>query len=314
MADIQMRFNRDMLVISNSIDFQLKKRGVNNAKNSAYINLMEAECIQDALRLNIMAGAQCVVANTRYITPARLAKESGMRGKEADVARAAISVAQVVCPQHILAEIGPCGLPLDASSKSSLNENKDQYVRAARAFDGLDFDAFFLSGFKSTADLKCALMGVAQVSGMPIFASVDVSNDASNSVVQPADILLENGRDKFTEALDVMVEFGSSVVGFSVAGNLNTALELAKLSCQTNVPVLVQLCVEKVPDESKIPKHVAEIDTSTFDTPDSMAQAALQLRKSGVQFLRAVGNVEPAHTAALAAMVSGETVLRSQER
>ena len=312
MADIQMRFNRDMLVISNAIDYQLKKRGVNNAKNSAYINLMEAESVQDALRLNTMAGAQCVVANTRYITPARLAKESGMRGKEADVARAAISVAQVVCPQHILAEIGPCGLPLDASSKSSLNENKDQYARAARAFDGLEFDAFFLSGFKSVADLKCALMGVSQVSGMPIFASVDVSN-AKDAAVQVPDILLANGRDKFTEALDVMVEFGASVIGFSVAGNLNTALELAKLACQTNAPVLAQLCVEKEPDESKTPKHVTKIDPSTFDTPDAMAQAALQLCKSGVQFLRAVGNVEPAHTAALAAMVSGEAVLQMQE-
>ena len=96
----------------------------------------------------------------------------------------------------MLVEIGPCGLPLDPSSKASLNENRDQYARAARACEGMQLDAFFLNGFTNPSDLKCALMGVRQVSGLPVFASVDVA----------ADGMLADGRSTFAEALSVMAE------------------------------------------------------------------------------------------------------------
>ena len=54
-------------------------------------------------------------------------------------------------PQHVLAEVGPCGLPLDGSSAASLNENRSQYARAARAFEGAALDALRDMGLRADA-------------------------------------------------------------------------------------------------------------------------------------------------------------------
>ena len=203
MPDIQLRFHRDMLVLSSPIAPVLARQGFELDGDVEYATLMEPEAVEDALRLNLMAGVQCLVTETAGMTPARLAHR-GMAERLPELARAAVSCAAKLRPQHVLVELGPCGLPLDASSKASLNENRDQYARAARAFEGLSLDGFFLNGFSSPSDLKCALMGLRQVSGLPVFASVNVGVDG----------MLADGRHGFDEALDVMAEFEASVAGF----------------------------------------------------------------------------------------------------
>ena len=164
MPDIELRFNKDMLVLSAPVDAMLARQGVDVARDRQYLNLMEPDAIHDALNLEVMAGAQCLVTTTEDITQARLAHVR-MEGDAAKLAHAALDIACDLKPQHVLAEIGPCGLPLDASSKASLNECRGQYAQAARAFEEDRIDAFFLNGFTNVADLKCALMGVAQARG-----------------------------------------------------------------------------------------------------------------------------------------------------
>ena len=172
MPDIQLRFHRDMLVLSSPIAPVLARQGFELDGDVEYATLMEPEAVEDALRLNLMAGVQCLVTETAGMTPARLAHR-GMAERLPELARAAVSCAAKLRPQHVLVELGPCGLPLDASSKASLNENRDQYARAARAFEGLSLDGFFLNGFSSPSDLKCALWVCARSAALPVFASVN---------------------------------------------------------------------------------------------------------------------------------------------
>ena len=185
MPDIALRFHKDMLVLSSPVAVVLARQGFDVEHDLEFANLVEPEAVRDALRLNKMAGAQCLVANTEGIAPARLAHR-GMEDRAAEIVRTGLSLARELKPQHVLVEIGPCGLPLDAASKSSLNENRDQYARAAHACDGQEFDAFFLNGFANPADLKCALMGVRQVSGAPVYASVDVDGFATAAPLDAA--------------------------------------------------------------------------------------------------------------------------------
>ena len=165
MADIQLRFNKDMLVLSTPIKAQLSRLGINSERDNELTLLLEPEVLEDIYRLEIAVGAQCVVTDTASITPARLA-HARMVDRASDLAENALAAACKYTPQHVLVEIGPCGLPLDASSKASLNENRDQYTRAARTFAKLEplFDAFFLNEFVSCTDLKCALMGIRKIS------------------------------------------------------------------------------------------------------------------------------------------------------
>ena len=290
MPDIALRFHKDMLVVSSPIAAALARQGVDVDRDLELMTILEPDSLQEAMRLESMAGAQCLVTNTAGITPARMA-QVGMEDRARDVAHASIEVLRELKPQHILVEIGPCGLPLDASSKASLNENRAQYARAARLFEDEQFDAFFLNGFATTSDLLCALMGVRQVSDMLILASVDAFADGT----------LASGRATIEDACAIMGEYGASVAGFATAGGVEEACALAeRIEAACNLPILVQLSVA----EHK-PKQGGPTDTNPYYCPDAVVDAAVRLRASGAQFLRATGAATPAYTGALAATTAG---------
>ena len=342
MPDIQLRFQKDMLVLSAPVDATLARQGIDVARDREYLNLMEPDVMSDALQLEVAAGAQCVVTTTEDITKARLAHVR-MDADAPRLAQAALSIAGEVRPQHILAEIGPCGLPLDASSKSSLNENRAQYADAARAFGDGAFDAFFLNGFVSVPDLKCALMGVAQVSEKPVFASVALSedgrpfegiasalkdpttgkdevfgfpfegftlvDDAEPALVPPSQRTCLDAA-KWPEAIEAMVDLGADVVGFETSEPIAKALEYVRVAtAQTDRPLLAQLRVSSAEPHTKT--GLVPLEDIDEYTPDTMATAAVKLFGAGVQFLRATGAATPAYTGALAATVTGLDVHRS---
>lgn len=344
MPDIQLRFQKDMLVLSSPLDELLARQGIDISLDRQYLNIMEPEPISDAFKLEIAAGAQCLVTTTEDITQARLA-HLRMDADPARLARAALEIANETRPQHVLVEIGPCGLPLDAASKASLNENRSQYANAARAFQGGQFDAFFLNGFTRIDDLKCALMGVAQVSDKPVFASMTVGEgerqpnaerreevaaptesnesvlsglpfggyevlDASFSAPLPAAKRSYLSPEVWPEAIDAMVDLGVSVVGFETAEPVTRAVEYAKVaSARTELPILAQLCVTQ-PANALPHKGLTPLEDISDYTPDTMATSAVKLYGAGVQFLRATGLATPVYTGALAATVMGLDVHR----
>lgn len=299
MADIQLRFNKDMLVVSSPISSELDRLGMTSPNDQAYALLFEPEVLEELYKFAAISGAQCMVADTAMLTQARLAK-LGMRGDGEAMAGNAISLCASVKPQHVLVEIGPCGLPIDAVSKASLLENRDQYAGAAKLFTQADFDAFFVNGFNRVADLKCALMGIRKVSDKPIIASVALDRQG----------MLDRGRysssdptskgvfqETIEDACAAMQNLGADVAGFSTDGSIGTAVQLlnrAHMSC--SLPMLVQLKVR-----SRDPEQAEPTEDNPYFEPDTMVDAADALRAAGAQFLRAIGDVTPAYTGALVA-------------
>lgn len=295
MADIELRFFRDMLVLSSPTTAYFKRHGFDPQKDTEYLALFEPEMLTGSFRSNVLVGAQCLVTDTASVTPARLA-HTRMEEDSAALVAANFEAMEGLRPQHVLCELGPCGLPLDASSKASLNENRSQYAAAARAFLPQEFDGYLLNGFSSITDLKCALMGVSQVDGRCIFASVEVD----------ADGVLASGRGSLEEAVEVMREFGAAVVGFSTAADPELACALVQRVRQCcDLPVLVQLEVGEVN-----PKQWEATPENPYYSPDLMMDAGLRLAAAGVQFLRAVGNATPAYAGALVAATEGKDVVQ----
>ncbi len=298
MPDISLRFQKDMLVLSAPIAAALSRQGVDAAYDLEYLNLVEPEAVHNALRMESIAGAQCLVANTEGITSARLTHR-GMQDNQKELAQTSLDAVRKLKPQHILVEIGPCGLPLDGSSMASLNENRDQYANAARLFEGEVFDAFLLNGFTKAADLKCALMGVRKVSDQPLFASVEV--DAQGMLLGTS-VSLE-------EAFALMEEYGASVAGFATKAPIEQACALAARACAVvSLPVMVSLHVAE-----HAPKQGGATPENPYYCPDVMIDAATQLRGVGAQFLRAIGAATPVYTGALAAASDGFDVIIERE-
>lgn len=298
MPDIQMRFDKDMLVLSSPLEAVLARQGVDVQADLEYLVLIEPDALRDTVRMEKVAGAQCLVAATEGIAPARLAHK-GMDGREADFARAALDLLRPLKPQHLLAEIGPCGLPLDGSSADSLNENRSQYARAAHAFDGQEIDALLLTGFSRPDDLKCSLMGVRQVTDVPVFASVKVDGQG----------MLEDGRTPVEDAVAIMAEYGAQVAGFECGAPIEQMTVIAKRAATCNLPLLAQVRAGK-----RNPRQDGPTPENPYYCPDAMVDAAIALRAAGVQFLRAIGEVSPAYTGALAAAVMGLDVALSDQQ
>ncbi len=315
MPDIELRFHKDMLVLSAPISAVLARQGVDVERDLEFFNILEPDSIRDALRMELVAGAQCLVTATEGITPARLAHHC-MEDRVWDLAAAALSVAESLKPQHLMVEIGPCGLPLDASSKASLNEHRDQYARVARAFEAhaagqgsaqagsigaYGFDAYLVSGFADVSALKCALMGIRQVSDRPVIACVEVDEQG----------VLASGRAQVEDAAAVMVEYGASVAGFSASCSVDAAARIAqRMARACGLPLCAEL---RVPEHDPALRGRLGKSAMPYETPDELATAALRLRSAGVQFLRAVGQATPAYTGALVAATAGHDVVRPRE-
>ena len=301
MADLELRLNKDMLVMSSPVSRALDLLGMTSLHDQAYALLFEPEVIEEVYKLESMTGVQCVVADTAMIVPAELAR-LGMRDDAQAMADNAIKLAQAVKPQHVIVEIAPCALPLDASSKSSLLENRDQYTRAAKLYDDASFDAFFLNGFTRVADLKCALMGIRKVSDKLIIASVDVDGEGvlrrrgAASVAVGSESAMQ---ESIEDAIYAMEDLGADVVGFASGAPVDDLVALtnrARMSC--GLPTLVQLDVASRDPEQEAPSY-----KNPYFDPDTMVDAAEALRAAGAQVLRAVGDASPAYTGALVAAV-----------
>ena len=302
MADIALRFHKDPLVLSAPIDAVLARQGVEDpAKEREFMDLIEPESVLEVQKLDHMVGAQCMVTNTYGITRARLA-HSRFEEQSAEIARASVDILRELKPQHIIASIGPTGLPIDPESKASLKQNRDQYARAAKDFGG-DIDAILLDGMVSLVDLKCAIAGVKKVCDLPVFASVNLDADGK----------LEGRSTTWEEALAVMADFEADVVGFSTAAAPEKVIPLVeKAAALVDAPILVQLQVGEHDPQDVNPgfRPVEITPENPYRTSDAIFEAGRALLDAGAQFLRAVGHATPSYTGALVVAGDGRDCVR----
>lgn len=279
--DLATRFDKEMLVLSGPIEAGLARLDMDVQRDLAVANILEPETIKTAIEPYVMGGAQCLVANTKGVLQALLAHEN-LDNRMDEIAAAAIKIAKDCKPQHIIVELGNCGLPLDSESKNSLNEFKNQYVSAGRIFNKIEgFDAYLLSDLKNLTQIKCALMGLRQVSDMPIIVNVDLDSQGKINVQE----------DVYDYAA-TLVEFGATVAGICVRDDVERAKLLCKrLRAGCDLPILLDIFVGQKKD-------------SYYYNPDVCKDVCVAANVGGAQFLRASGYGRPAHTAVLAGTAS----------
>lgn len=297
MADLQLRFHKDILVLSGNLDEALASYGIDVERDREFTHLFEPETMLEALKLEAMVGAQCIVTNTPGITRARLL-HSRLEKNAGEIAAAALDTVHSVEPQHVLAQIGPTLLPIDPDSKTSLKQNRDQYAVAAREFAEDRIDAFFLDSMVSLTDLRCALMGVRMVSDKPILATVPIDGEGR---------IAGHPGQTFAEAVSIMEELQADVVGFTSMAQPSDLVRIVKETAQqTDLPILAQLEVGEHTKRDLNPGLAPVVITADnpYKTPDALVDAALLLQEAGVQFFRAAGKSSASYTGALGIVAS----------
>ena len=297
MADIEIRFHKDMLVLSAPLDYALERQGIDTVRDAELVSLMEPETIRDAMKLEVVAGAQCLVTNTEGLCEARLAHKR-MEERAVELARTALENAAECKPQHIICEVGTCGLPLDMSSETSRAQNIEQYENAVRAFGVDGFDAVLLNGLRSEGDVRCAIEGARKATDRPVFASIDLDENGSFN---------GGSLESVAEALEQ-----ADVAGISCAAGPETLCAAVRLlASSVSKPILVQIPLKAAtPAQKKRASLGAPVPENPYALPDALVDAAVALRAAGAQFVRACGQATPACTGALAVAVSGTDCLR----
>lgn len=293
MPDIQMRFNKDMLVLSTPLDYQLSSQGFEGMADREYVVLNEPELIEEAFNLEKTLGVPVFVAPTEGITEAQLA-HARLEGHSAEMARIAYEAGAQFAPQHYLAAIGPCGLPLDPTSGPSLKQSRNQYRDAVRALIEFPFDGIYLAGFSNLYDTQCALMGARSVYDGPLFICLVPQLDGS----------FPCGRS-LSEAVELCDEYGADVIGVSSAAPASVLYGYAETMAKaTDKPKLVEVTVRK-----RDRRQFEPTEKNPYPTADALVDVALGLRSRGIEFVRATGNANPAYTGALLATLSGLDVV-----
>lgn len=293
MADIQLRFNKDMLVLSTPFSVTLNRLGFDESDRD-YVLLCEPESVEEAFRFESMAHTPVFVLPTETMTNARL-MHSRFEGQGSQMAQSCFEAASQFAPQHVVAAISPTRLPLDETSKVSLRQSCDQYKNAVLELSDLALDAIYFCGFESGYDAQCALMGARSVYDGPLFCSFAVDDEG----------MLLSESHSLVDAARLACEYGADVVGI-VSGSEPDGLVrvVDELAQAVDCPLLVELVVNK-PDK----RQMWPTKENPYPTVDAVVDAALLLRAHGVQFVRAVGNATPAFTGALVAVLSGLDVV-----
>lgn len=290
MADIQMRFDKDMLVLSTGFAHAFAQQGFDVKTEEAYVDLCEPELIEQAYQLEKMIGTPVICTPTECITNARLAHEK-FEGRGPEVAEAAWELVSAIAPQHSLAVIGPTGLPLDEESAASLKASRKQYQEAVAELTKYSFDAVYFSNFANGYDAQCALIAARAIYDGPIFLSYDLTDEGE----------LPSRSHTLAEATQLASEYGADVIGVC-SGARPEKLEgvVATLREATDKPLLIELVVRELIERALNPDQ-----DNPYYSPDTMIDTAAKLHAWGVQFVRASGMASPAYTGALVATLAG---------
>lgn len=294
MPDIQLRLNKDVLVFSTTFDRTLNSEGFTEKGDREYVALCEPELIEEAYRFESIIGTPCLVTATEGITRARLSY-ARFEDQAEEMAQIAYDTAAQYTPQHIIATIGPTGLPLDETSAPSLKQSRKQYQDAVQILTAHPFDAIYFSGFTNPYDAQCALTGARAVYDGVVMISFKLDAEGN----------LCGSKESLADAIERAAENGADVIGISTPApveKLKNIIELMR--SKTDKALLVELRVGK-----KDPRQLNPTDENPYNVPDRMVEAGIMLRSWGVQFLRAAGKASPSYTGALVAATTGLDVV-----
>ncbi|MDO5335364.1 MAG: homocysteine S-methyltransferase family protein [Coriobacteriia bacterium] len=289
MADIQLRFDKDMLVLSTPFSLTLNRLGFDESDRD-YVVLCESESVEEAFKFESMAQTPVFVLPTENLTDARL-MHSRFEGQGATMVQNCLEALDNFNPQHVIAAIGPTGLPLDESSKSSLRQSFEQYKRAVLLLSEQEIDGIYFSGFDNGYDAQCALMGARAVYDGPLFCSFVLDEEGR----------LSSGSHDLVSAAVLARESGADVVGVVSGSEPSRLLPwVDEVAAALDCPLLVELVVAHPDRRQAFPSK-----ENPYPRTDHVVDAALQLRAHGVQFVRVQGNATPAYTGGLVAVLSG---------
>ena len=307
MADIELRLGNDVLVVQGAMGSMLLADGFEGCL--PFLNLTEPETIEELHRRYRAAGADCAVTNTFLATSSRLA-EHGLAAHTDAINVEGVRIAQAVGFPHVLAVMGPAGVPVEpGSGRAALRAQQpeveaaqvaagpaphyavavEQYAEQAAALASAGPDALFLMTFTDLDDVLAAVEGTRQATSLPVIACIaPVPTGEGEGAFEPDP----------AEAARLLEQAGAAAVGCNCTSVEDAVAILEQMRPATGLPLVA--C-----PHAGIPSTAPDGSLVYPVKPQDFADASLRLLRAGARVIGACCGSTPAATGAIYATVGG---------
>jgi len=292
MTDIALRLNKEVIILDGAMGTMLQRDGFDTDGCNELLNVLDPESIIAIHNRYKLAGAQALTTNTFGGSRAKLS-EYGLEDRVEELNRAAVRLAKSVKPEHVLADVGPCGLVLEPLGTATFDEVFTQYVEQINALAAEQPDALLIETMSDIADARCALLAAKSCCDLPVFVSCTF--DASGYMEL-------SGTDPATAAV-ILEACGADAIGMNCGLGPDQLLPLLKrMAAATSLPLIIK-------PNAGIP-HLDDSGTTVFPgTADELARAAHEFWLLGAQFIGSCCGSTPVFTSALYGSLSGRDVI-----
>jgi 5-methyltetrahydrofolate--homocysteine methyltransferase len=277
-----------MLTLEGAMGTMLQKQGIPAGECPEFLNVLDPEVVLEVHKYYHIAGAQCAISNTFGGTRAKLA-EYGLEDRLVELNVAGVMLAKDQHPEHVLADVGPCGLVMQPLGKATFEEVFAQYFEQVSALAKAEPDAILIETMVDIADARAAVLAAHYACDLPIIVSCTFNEagrmDLSGTDPQTAAIILEAA--------------GAHVIGLNCGlGPQQMYPLLCQMATATNLPLLIQA-------NAGLPLFDERTGRTVFPgTADEMAAWALRFREAGAQFIGSCCGSTPAFTGAIHAEIA----------
>lgn len=230
MPDILRRLGREVLVVDGAMGTMLQRAGMPSGQCPEELNVTNPEMITDVHRAYVMVGAECVTTNSFGGTRPKLA-EYGLGDRVEELNRAAVRLARAADAQHVLADVGPCGLVMQPLGAASFAEVFDIFAEQVAALAAEGPDALIFETFTDLAEIRCAMLAARSVTDLPLIASMTFGASGRTDL---------SATDPETAAV-VLEACGAAAVGMNCGLGPEQMLPLVEaMAAATTLPLIVQ--------------------------------------------------------------------------
>ena len=287
MPDIALRFGKDMLVCEGAMGTMLLKAGMPAGECPEYLNVLDPEMVGEIHKYYRMAGANVAISNTFGGTRNKL-DAYGLGDRVEELNMAGVIIARQAQPEHVVADVGPCGLLMQPMGSATFEEVFAQYFEQISALAKAEPEAILIETMTDIADARCALLAAQAACDLPVIVTCTFDENGVMNI---------SGTDPETAAI-ILEAAGADMVGINCGlGPQQVFPLMQRMASATSLPLIVQ-------PNAGLPELDHQGRTVYRLTPDEMADWAVRFREIGVQVIGSCCGSTPSHTGMIAAEIS----------
>jgi len=250
------------------------------------LTVSQPDLVRDIHRAYVKAGAEILETNSYGANRSKLARH-GLEDRLEEINTRAAEVARAAAGDRVAVAgaMGPLGVRIEPYGPTSAAEARGFFREQAAALAAGGVDLFILETFSDLDEIQQALLGVREVSDLPVVAQM---------------VIREDGRTPFGTEVGTLVErldeWGADVIGLNCSVGPSAMLNAAdRILAATSRPVSMQ-------PNAGLPRDV-DGRTIYMASPEYMATYAARMIRKGVRFVGGCCGTTPEHVLQMAGTV-----------